>query len=112
MRKLDMYKLRVLCAAAVLAGGLAFTAPADAGHACCQPCPPPPVEMNLCVVDPCTGCSTMVCVCVPACCGLEAPVLACCKNGLFGRKVLTYKWCNCGHEVDVVLKRNGTARVR
>ena len=105
-----MFRVRLLCAAMVLAGVLAVTPTADAGDPCC--CPPPPVKTTLCVCDPCTGCSTSVCVCVPACCCGETPQLVCCRKGAFGRKTLTYKWCNCGHTVDVLVKRNGSVKVR
>lgn len=98
-----------LAVAAVAACCMA-PATADAGGYGC--CPPPPVTVPLCVIDPCTGCATTVCVCVPACCAAEQPVLLCCRRGLFGRKTLTYKYCCCGHTVDVLVTRKGRVRVR
>ncbi len=78
---------------------------------CCQPCaPPPPVMTELCVQDPCTGCTYKVCVCLPACC-VEAPCVTC-RPGIFGRKVLTYTWPCCGHSVDVVITKRGRTIVR
>lgn len=83
---------------------------------CCAPepvccVPPPPVAVDLCVVDPCTCCTYKVTVCVPACCACEAPCLVGWKPGIFGRKVLTYKW-SCGHCVDVVITKHGKTIVR
>lgn len=100
--------LKMLAALAVLAGALTVTAPVEAGHGCC---PPPPVKASLCVVDPCTGCSTSVCVCLPACCAGQEACLAGCRKACLGRKVLTYKY-PCGHCVEVVVKRNGAVKVR
>jgi hypothetical protein len=52
-----------------------------------------------------------VTVCVPACCASETPCLVGWKPGIFGRKVLTYKW-SCGHCVDVVITKHGKTIVR
>jgi len=79
---------------------------------CCTPCPPPPVDVPLCVVDPCTGCAQEVCVTVPACCACETPCMVDCRPGCFGRTILTYKWASCDHCVDVVLTKHGRAIVR
>jgi hypothetical protein len=79
---------------------------------CCEPCPPPPVDVPLCVVDPCTGCATEVCVSVPCECANEKPCLVDCRPGCFGRKVLTYRWASCDYCVDVVLTKHGRAIVR
>ena len=70
------------------------------------------VDVNLCVVDPCTHCSHNVCVTVPKCCECEAPCYAGCSKGLFGRKVLTYKWECCGHEAKVIITKSGKVIAR
>jgi hypothetical protein len=75
-------------------------------------CPPPPVEVTWCVVDPCTGCQYEVSACVPACCAGVTPCLAGCKDGLLGRKILTYKFECCNHCVDVVVTKHGRTIVR
>ena len=73
--------------------------------------PPPPIEVTLCVDDPCDCCPAQeVCVCVPCCC-TEAPCISW-RNGLFGRRVATYTWACCGHSVDVVVTRRGELIVR
>ena len=108
----------IVCAAvATLALGAPTT---DAGccDPCCKPapkcccCPPPPVEKTWCVKDPCTCCEYKVTACVPACCAEAEPVLDGCRNGLFGRKVLTYKFECCDHCVDVVITKHGRTIVR
>lgn len=68
---------------------------------CCIPAPPP-VAIDLCVVDPCTGKSGTFRVCVPAECACEKPCLVGWKRGFLGRKVLTYKW-PCGYCLEVVI---------
>ncbi len=101
-----------LCVAGNSASASDYCAPTPV----CAPAPvccvtPPPVEVAVCVVDPCTGCTYKVCVCVPACCACEVPCMAGWKSGIFGRKVLTYKWA-CGHCVDVVITKHGKTIVR
>ena len=103
-----MNALKMLALAAVVAAAASFAATAEAGN-CCPP--PPPVKVNLCVVHPCTGCTTNLCVCVPCCCKDQTPCLASCTKGLLGRKILTYKY-PCGHCVTVVAKRNGSVKAR
>ena len=120
-----MFSLRRLiasCAAAVMLAAVSV-APANAGD-CCQPepvcckpapvccCPPPPVKVTWCVKDPCTCCSYEVSACVPACCAGSVPCLADWRKGLFGRKILTYKFPCCGHCVDVVITKRGRTIVR
>ena len=125
-------KLSALLAAALLCSGLVSFSVVDAAssaeaglrhhrRSCCDPCctepccthcPPPPVDVSLCVVDPCTGCAQEVCVTVPAECACEAPCLASCRPGCFGRTILTYRWACCDHCVDVVLTKHGRAIVR
>ena len=86
--------------------------------ACCEPapapvcCEPAPVEVTWCVADPCTCCTYEVSACVPACCAGVTPCLDGCKKGLFGRKILTYKFECCGHCVDVVVTKHGRTIVR
>ncbi|GIW97003.1 MAG: hypothetical protein KatS3mg111_0336 [Pirellulaceae bacterium] len=96
---------------------LAAAPTAFAGHCCpqdcCKPvcCPPPPVKVELCIVDPCTGCTYKECVCVPACCADQEPCVDC-RPGLFGRKVLTYTWPCCDHQVKVIITKHGRVIVR
>ncbi len=114
-------RANILLAAAILAVGTLATISAPtalAGHhhgygayCCAKPSPPPMVMKELCVVDPCTGCSTTVCVCIPACCCHEEPCVTC-RRGFLGRKILTYTWTCCGHCVDVVITKHGKVRVR
>src|SRR6056297_1925526 len=78
----------------------------------CCPTPPPPVEVCWCVVDPCTGCTYQVEACVPACCAGVTPCLVDWRKGIFGRKVLTYKFECCDHCVDVVVTKHGRTIVR
>lgn len=86
--------------------------------ACCpapEPvcCPePPPVKVTWCVVDPVTCCKYSVEACVPACCEGIAPRYVGCKPGIFGRKILTYKFDCCEHCVDVVITKFGRTIVR
>ena len=83
------------------------------GGGCCEVCcPPPPITQELCVVDPCTDCKYQVCVTLPACCADEAPCMVSWRWGLFGRKVLTYKWASCDYCVDVVITKWGHTIVR
>ena len=104
-----------VAAAAIVFATFATTPVANAGGPCCEPapvcCPPPPVKVPLCVVDPCTGCKTLECICVPACCAHEVPCMTW-RKGLFGRKILTYKWKCCGHCVEVIITRKGAVKVR
>ena len=84
---------------------------------CCEPapvcCPPPPVRVSWCVVDPCDPCATYnVSACVPACCANTQPCMVGCKKGMFGRKILTYKFPCCGHCVEVVITCFGRTIVR
>lgn len=81
---------------------------------CCEPvcCPPPPVKVEFCAVDPVTCCKYPVTVCVPACCANELPCYAGCRSGFLGRKILTYKWPGCGHCVEVVITKFGRVIVR
>ena len=74
-------------------------------------CAPPPIEVTLCVDDPCDCCPAQeVCVCVPCCC-TEAPCVSW-RDGFLGRRVATYTWKCCGHSVDVVVTRRGELIVR
>lgn len=116
---------RVLLATAAAVSLAVFTvSPSYAGHhaAPCEPacvpapvcapvCPLPPVEVALCVVDPVTCCKYPVTVCVPAECACAEPCYAGCRPGVFGRKILTYKW-PCGHCVDIVITKHGKTIVR
>ncbi len=114
----------VLCLA--LVGTLVVSTGANWGHSnhhrdrcckqcceqtCCCPCPPPPVEMVVCLQDPCGCCTYEACVCVPACCAGQQPCVTW-RGALAGRKVATLCWECCGHEVKVVVTRNGVVRVR
>jgi len=111
-----MFRSRLLLVVAVLAAGSLLVLPAGTAeaHNCCAPvcqcCPPPPIHTTLCVNPPCSCCSTAVSVCVPGCC-VEPPVV-CWRSGAFGRKIGTYTWPCCGHEVQVVVTRKGDVRVR
>jgi hypothetical protein len=94
----------------ILLVGLCTAAPnsAVAGDRCC---PPPLVQVTLCVDDPCDPCPAFpVTVCVPGCCD-AAPCVSW-RNGAFGRRVATYVWPSCGHRVDVVVTRRGEVIVR
>ena len=96
-------------------GALASAPLANAEAGCCETacvcCPPPPVLVSWCVVDPCDPCCKhTVETCLPACCAGETPCLVGWRKGLFGRKILTYRF-SCGECVDVLLTRRG-ARVR
>lgn len=82
----------------------------EAKPVCCKPAPP--VNVTLCVVDPVTCCSYSVNVCVPAECAGVEPRLVSCHRGVFGRKVLTYKWDCCNHCVEVVITKHGRTIVR
>ncbi len=131
LERCNMNRFRGLIMGCTAAVALAFVAaaPADAGlfghHAasccapapCCDPapvccCPPPPVQVSWCVKDPCSCCTYEVSACVPACCAGEIPCLDGCRKGIFGRKILTYKFVGCGHCVDVVLTKHGRTIVR
>ena len=85
---------------------------------CCEPapvcCPPPAPRMvpsTVCIVDPCTGCSKLVDVCIPECCCGEKPSISC-RKGLFGRKIYSVCWNCCGHEVTVIITRRGKCIVK
>lgn len=72
-------------------------------HRCCDPCAPS-IQTCLKVTNPCTGCTTEVPVCLPACCQGEPEV--CCTKGIFCRDVVWYDWC-CGFSVKVTFQRCG-----
>jgi hypothetical protein len=97
-------------AAAAVAGSLG--ASNDAAQARrMKACGPPPIEVALCVDDPCDCCPPKsVCVCVPCCC-TEAPCVSW-RDGMFGRRVATYSWPCCGYSVEVVVTRRGELIVR
>lgn len=107
-----MNALRLTVATLVLAVVTSFCATSVSTAKDC--CPPPPGKLvKFCVEDPCTCCKTEVCVCVPCCCAdCEVPCLVGWKQGILGRKLLTYKFASCGHCVDVVILRNGDVKVR
>ena len=87
---------------------------ATAGDCCTKPVccvPPPPVEVSWCVEDPCTCCKYTVSACLPACCKCETPCLVGWHPGVFGRKVLTFKFA-CGECVEVVITKHGKTIVR
>jgi hypothetical protein len=128
-RRMTKFRGLVVACVAAMMFASAATNPVDAGlfhHSakdccepapvCCEPapvcCPPPPAEVNWCVVDPCTGCSYNVSACVPACCAGTLPCLDGCRKGMFGRKILTYKFACCDHCVDVVVTKRGRTIVR
>lgn len=93
---------------AVLFAGASVASSASATNRCC---PPPPVKVILCVDDPCDPCPAFpVTVCVPGCCD-EVPCVSW-RHGAFGRRVATYTWPSCGHQVDVVVTRRGEVIVR
>ncbi|HYO24548.1 MAG TPA: hypothetical protein VEQ85_06320 [Lacipirellulaceae bacterium] len=97
-------------AVAVVAGSLGL-APRQAEARRAKACAPPPIEVMLCVDDPCDCCPAQeVCVCVPCCC-TEAPCVSW-RDGMFGRRVATYSWECCGHSVEVVVTRKGELIVR
>jgi hypothetical protein len=99
-----------LFAVAVVAGSLGL-APREASAFRHKACAPPPIEVTLCVDDPCDCCpGEEVCVCVPCCCTEEPCVTW--RDGIFGRRVATYTWKCCGHSVDVVVTRKGELIVR
>jgi len=124
-----MKRLQVILAVSMVMVGLAMMSPAQAGllghgaaAGCCAPVcapepvccvkPAPPVNVTICVKDPVTCCTYEVEVCVPAQCACEAPCLESCRPGIFGRKILTYKWPCCGHCVEVVITKHGKTIVR
>ena len=102
---------------AILAGVGAFggyMTDAKADDCCPKPVccvPPPPVEVSWCVEDPCTCCKYSVSACLPACCKCETPCLVGWRQGLLGRKVLTFKFA-CGECVEVVITKHGKTIVR
>ncbi len=102
----------MLCFSLLAAAPATVNAHCDDCTPCCCPPPPPPVCVKWCVKDPCDPCCTgeEVSACLPACCADQTPCLDSWKKGLFGRKILTYKF-SCGECVDVVLTRRG-AKVR
>jgi hypothetical protein len=120
----EMKQFQVIFAVAILVVGTAMVSPAQAGGlaGCCAPtCAPepvccvkplPPVKVTLCVKDPVTCCTYAVDLCVPAECACEEPCLVSCRPGIFGRKVLTYKWPCCGHCVEIVITKHGKTIVR
>lgn len=107
-----MTSIRLTLATLALAIAATFTATSVSNAKDC--CPPPPGKMvKFCVQDPCTCCTQEVCACVPCCCAdCEVPCLVCWKPGLLGRKILTYKFASCDYCVEVVILRNGDAKVR
>lgn len=119
-----MKRFQSIFAVAMLFVGTAMVSPADAcGVAgCCVPtCAPepvccvkplPPVKVTICVKDPVTCCTYPVDLCVPAECACEEPCLVSCRPGIFGRKILTYKWPCCGHCVEIVITKHGKTIVR
>jgi hypothetical protein len=80
---------------------------------CCQACcePPPPVELTVCLQDPCTCCSEDVELCIPAECAGEAPQVSW-RWGLFGRRIAELCWPCCDFSVEVVFTRHGRVIVR
>jgi hypothetical protein len=87
---------------------------AEAGECRPQPvccAPSPPVQVSWCVEDPCTCCKYSVAACLPACCKCETPCLVGWHSGLFGRKILTFKF-SCGATVEVVITKQGKTIVR
>lgn len=125
-RERQMNTLRGLIFGCMAVTMLSFAAPttAEAGFGllgrccapvdCCEPvcCPPPPVAITWAIEDPCNCCTYEVTACVPACCGDAAPELVCCRAGIFGRKVMTFSFGECGHTVDVVITKHGRTIVR
>lgn len=108
---MSRFSLTAAAAIAVAVGSLGFSArEAVAGGKRC--CAPPPIEVKLCVVDPCacSPCPHEVCVCVPGCC-TETPTV-CWHDGFLGRRVATYTWACCGHSVDVVITKHDKVIVR
>lgn len=105
--KWKIFSLSCLCLA-LLSMAPSTVSLAQAHGECCLPCcaPPPPVEVSWCVVDPCTGCKYEVSACLPACCACQTPCLLEWRKGLFGRKILTYKF-DCGECVTVLITRHG-----
>lgn len=99
--------------AALGMGNVAAAGDCCAQPVCCEPvcCVPPPVEVCWCVEDPCTCCKYTVSACLPACCAGQVPCLVDCRSGIFGRKVLTYKF-PCGECVEVVITKHGRVTVR
>ena len=104
-------KIRILIASAALALGSLGLSSRDASAFGRKACAPPPIEVTLCVDDPCDCCpGKEVCVCVPCCC-TEEPCVSW-RDGLFGRRVATYTWPCCGHSVEVVVTKRGEYLVR
>lgn len=101
--------VRMSLVAAFLLGGVALVSPAKVEANPC--CVPPPVKVNFCACDPCTGCKYDVCACVPACCACEAPCLIDRCTKPFGRVVLSYCFKSCNKRVDVVINRRGRVTV-
>lgn len=101
--------------AATACGGCCTPEPACCPAPTCCPapvcCTPAPVKVTWCVADPCSCCTYEVSACLPACCEGQTPCLVGWRKGLFGRKVLTYKF-ECGECVDVVITRTGRTIVR
>lgn len=105
--------LSIVALTMALVGGLSQASTLNAGD-CCKPaceCPPPPVSVSWCAEDPCNCCKYNVSACLPACCKDQVPCLAGWRHGIFGRKVLTYKF-PCGECVEVVITIHGTAFTR
>lgn len=70
------------------------------------------MNVTFCVTDPVTCCKYPVSVCVPAECAGQVPCYMGCRRGIFGRKVLTYKFTCCGKCVDIVITKHGRVIVR
>jgi hypothetical protein len=95
-----MYRRQSLAAVAIaLAFGTIGMAPQEASARRHRVCGPPPIEVTLCVDDPCDCCAPQS-VCVSW------------RNGFLGRRVATYSWPCCGHTVEVVVTRRGELIVR
>lgn len=123
-----MKRFQAIFAVVMMVAGTSMVSPTQAGGlaGCCAPsclpmCAPepvccvkplPPVKVTLCVKDPVTCCTYAVDLCVPAECACEEPCLVSCRPGIFGRKVLTYKWPCCGHCVEIVITKHGKTIVR
>ena len=93
---------------------MATAAPAGARARCCKPSccvPPPPVEVTLQLIDPCTCCPVEACLCIPACCADEAPCITW-RNGLFGRRVADVSWKCCKHKAKIIVNKCGEVTVR
>ncbi|MEM9657847.1 MAG: hypothetical protein AAF961_05745, partial [Planctomycetota bacterium] len=73
------------------------------GKRICCDCPPP-MRTVLAVENPRDRCCYAVPVCLPGCC--VRPPTVDCRRGLFGRSIVTYRWC-CGFEIRVIFRARG-----